>query len=197
MPYVRILMLCVAAALAIGLSGVGALAAVTGVEAASPQPAEGSLKPGLSVVYYRHMFRHVEEIPEWAKYREGKPGKPLHSLNYRTGLDPVLTSGAEDGVGAHIKGFIKFDTPGTYTFATQSNDGVRLFIGGKMILEDPDVHADRYSDPVEVEIKSAGWYPIEVLYFERKNTSTLQLYWLQPDDEEGSMALVPAEAYGY
>ncbi len=197
MPFLRYLKPLAPAMLVAGLTISGASAAVSGIEAASPQPADGSLKPGLSVVYYRHMFRNVDEIPDWAKYRDGKPGKPLHSLNYRTGLDTVLTSDGEDGVGAHIKGFIKFEAVGTYTFATHSNDGVRLSIGGKMILEDPDVHADRYSDPVEVEIGSAGWYPLEVLYFERKNTSTLQLFWLQPDDEEGSMSLVPAEVYGH
>ena len=44
-------------------------------------------------------------------------------------------------------------------------------------------------------IEEAGWYPITVLYFEKKNTSTLQLYWLKPTDEPGPMFIVPAESF--
>ena len=84
-----------------------------------------------------------------------------------------------------------------YIFAAQSNDGLSVDIGGKTVVYDPDVHADRYSQPVEVEIKTAGWYPLDVWYFERKNTSTLRLYWLKPDEEEGSMTIVPKDVFGH
>ena len=162
---------------------------------ASPQPA--SLKPGLKVGYYVRLFKTVEEIQDWAKYKDAFPGEPLHSLDYRSGIDTVLTSSMEDGVGAHITGFIRIDEAGTYAFAAQSNDGLSVDIGGTRVVYDPDVHADRYSQPVEVEIKTVGWYPVNVWYFERKNTSTLRLYWLKPDEEEGSMTIVPKEVFGH
>ena len=38
---------------------------------------------------------------------------------------------------------------------------------------------------------------LDLLYFERKGTSTLELYWKQPGDEDGGMALVPAEAFAH
>jgi len=172
-------------------------ATITDLALAQPQPAAGASSPGLSVRYYFSLFRDIEELISWQKYEKGKPGAALSALNYRSGEGNVLTSNIDDGVGAHIKGMIYLEDPGLYAFATQSNDGVRVSLGGKMIIDDPDVHADRYSDPVEVEIKSAGWYPIEVLYFERKVTSTLQLFWLLPDEEEGSMAVVPAEYFAH
>jgi hypothetical protein len=163
--------------------------------AASPQPA--SLTPGLKVGYYVKLFNTVEQIQDWAKYKDAYPGEPLPSLDYRSGTDTVLTSSMEDGVGAHITGFIRIDEIGTYSFAAQSNDGLSVDIGGTRVVYDPDVHADRYSQPVEVEIKTAGWYPIDVWYFERKNTSTLRLYWLLPDEEEGSMTIVPEGVFGH
>jgi hypothetical protein len=162
---------------------------------ASPQPA--ALKPGLKVHYYNNLFRTGEEVQSWAKARDGYPGEPLHSLDYRSGVDKVLTSSQEDGVGAHITGFIRFEEAGTYAIAAQSNDGLDVEIGGRTVVYDPDVHADRYSQPVEIEIKAPGWYPLDAWYFERKNTSTLRLYWLTPDEEEGSMAIIPKEAYGH
>ena len=162
---------------------------------ADPQPSD--LKPGLKVGYYSKLFRTVEELQEWAQYKDPFPGEPLPKLDYRTGIDKVLTSSLEDGVGAHITGFIRFDETGTYSIAAQSNDGLQVKIGGKVVVYDPDVHADRYSQPVEIEIKKAGWYPLDAWYFERKNTSTLRLYWLTPDEEEGSMTIIPSGFYGH
>ncbi len=181
----------------VALSTASRAAAITDLAPVQPQPAAGALSPGLSVHYYFSLFRDIEQLIDWQKYEKGKPGEPLPALNYRSGEGAVLTSTMDDGVGAHIQGMIHLAEPGLYAFATQSNDGVRVSLGGKMIINDPDVHSDRYSDPVEIEIKNAGWYAIEVMYFERKVTSTLQLYWLLPDEEEGSMAVVPPEAFAH
>ena len=79
-------------------------------------------------------------------------------------------------------------------FLVQSNDGVRLNIGGKQIFEDPDIHGDRFSPELYVNITDPGWYSIRVLYFERANSSTLELYWQEP---EGDVVFVPTEAFGH
>ena len=178
----------------IALTGFQAVADENPVPA-NPQPSK--LSSGLNVGYYVKLFKTVEELQDWAGSKDAYPGEALHSLNYRSGVDTVLTSSMEDGVGAHITGYIRIDEVGTYAFAAQSNDGLSVDIGGTRVVYDPDVHADRYSQPVEVEIKTAGWYPIDVWYFERKNTSTLRLYWLKPDEEEGSMTIVPKEVFGH
>jgi len=161
-----------------------------------PQPAADALKPGLAVRYYYNLFRYVDEIVEWKAYKDGKEGPPLPLLDSQAGAGLVLTSEADDGVGAEITGLIRFDQPGAWVFTANSNDGVRVEIGGMQILEDPDVHADRYSEFAEVTIEQPGWYPITVLYFERKNTSTLQLFWQSPGGQ-GTMPVVPAEAFAH
>ena len=162
-----------------------------------PQPAAASLAPGLEVVYYDAFFRHVDEIVEWKRYRDGKPGPTIPRLDYKVGDGTVLTSTASDGVGAEITGLIHLAKSGSYWFAVESNDGVRVTIGGARVLDDPDVHADRFSDPVEVYVTEPGWYPIHVLYFERKVTSTLRLHWQEPGDEATTMPVVPAEAFAH
>jgi len=165
------------------------------VKPASPQPAADSLKPGLAVTYYGVKLNSIEQFIEWMDYDKGKPGTPIPMLNYQVGAGPVLTSKATDLVGADITGFINFETSGTYTLMVQSNDGVRLTIGDKMIYEDPDVHADRFSDEIKLEISEPGWYPVRILYFEKKNTSTLELYWDPPGPEE--IDYVPASAFAH
>ncbi|MEK9660638.1 MAG: PA14 domain-containing protein [Alphaproteobacteria bacterium] len=171
-------------------------AEVGGLAPAKPQPAADALQPGLSVLYYWHKFSDTREITEIAEYRKGTPGEPIAMLDYWVGDGEVLTSGRTDFVGAHITGFIHLSKQGTYTFTTHSNDGIDLKIGGKQIVKDSGIHSDRYSDLVNVKIAEQGLYPLDLLYFERQVTSTLELYWLQPG-ESGQLNHVPAEAFAH
>jgi hypothetical protein len=77
--------------------------------------------------------------------------------------------------------------PGIYTFGFESNDGVRLEIEDYMVLEDPGVHSDQFSDLGMIQANAPGWYPITIRYFERKSTSTLRFYWLPPGGEPGTL----------
>ncbi|MZR30558.1 PA14 domain-containing protein [Sneathiella litorea] len=167
----------------------------TGLKPASPQPDPANLKPGLAVTYYGVKVNSIRELEENMGYMDGKPGTPLPMLNYQVGAGNVLTSNSNDMVGAIIKGFIKMEQPGRYVFMVHSNDGVWIAIGDKLIYEDPDVHADRFSDEIIVEISEPGWYPIHIKYFEKKNTATLELYWEAPG--HGEMDYVPAEAFSH
>ena len=167
------------------------------IMAADPQPADDQLEPGLAVRYYYHKFRHIDELIEWQDYKDGKPGPAIERLAYRVGQGTVLTSEGTDGVGAEITGLIRLDKAGTYAFALQSNDGVRLWVGGSQIVDDPDVHSDQFSPIGEVAVETPGWYAFKLLYFERKNTSTLELYWRQPGEPPGTMPLVPAEVLAH
>ena len=175
------------------ISGTAGLAWAAGPAPADPQPNGTALKDGLAVKYYFAKYNHIRELETWMKYKKGKPGDPIPKLDYKVDSGPVLTSGVEDLVGAHITGYIGFDAPGTYRFQVTSNDGVRISLGGVEIYQDPDVHPDRTSDPIAVEIGQAGWYPLEVLYFEKKNTSTIELRWSPPGGSD--FDFVPASAF--
>ena len=170
--------------------------AVSGLTPLSAQPKRADLQPGLGVTYYFGIFNLVDEITEFARIEPGVLGPAIPVLDYKVGSGEVLTSGRADGVGADIRGLINFPAAGTYVLALQSNDGVRLEIGGTQIFSDPAVHADRFSKLVPIEIVTPGWYPMSILYFENRNTSTLQLYWSRPGDEAG-LTLVPADAFAH
>ncbi len=164
-------------------------------KALDPQPVEDELQAGLSVKYYYDFYRLISELEKKVAKSEGKGGPPIMAIDSSVGAGKVLTSKRDDGVGAHIQGLIHLDKPGIYTFMAQSNDGLRVEIGGEKIIEDPDVHKDHFSEPGGFMIDQAGWYPISILYFERRGTSTLELYWRPPGDESNSMHLVPAKAF--
>jgi hypothetical protein len=154
---------------------------------AKPQPTPEQLVPGLAVGYSYGYVQSLREI----RSPGSRDGEPLKQLNH-AGDGNVLTSTYVEGVQADIKGFIKLDAPGAWVFKVMSNDGVRVTLGGKKILEDDFVHSDRMSKPATVEVKEPGWYELHVLYFQRKGTYALELHWQKPDGKE---EVVPPEAY--
>lgn len=172
-------------------------AAAGEVDPASPQPKASQLKPGLAVFYSFNFVRAIKWMLYYTRDKKGEPGAPLPQLNYKTGIGNVLSSDRADGVMATIEGYIKLAKPGPYIFKANLNDGLRVTIGGKRILNDPkwDVLGDRMTPPVTVQIKKPGWYKLKVLYFERKGTSTLQLFWQPPG--AGSASIVPAEVFAH
>ena len=173
------------------------LGVFSGLKPLREQPASSTLGQGLIPTYYFSIFNLVDEIDEVAKLEPGVVGRPaIPALDYKVGSGEVLTSGRTDGVGANIKGLINFPEAGRYTMSLESNDGVRMEIGGLRIFSDPGVHADRYSRPVFIDIAIPGWYPLSLLYFEKRNTATLQLFWTRPS-EEGGLKLVPADAFAH
>ncbi len=184
----------IVAAVAAWLTGIPAADAgsFSDLKPVEPQPAADAVQPGLAVLYVFEKVRHVDAIENASG---GSPGEPLPKLDYQSGGGKVLTSNLSDRVGAKISGFINIPEPGRWLMATQSNDGVRVKLAGQVIIEDPDVHADQFSENAELNIAEAGWYELAVTYFERENTATLQLYWQRPGASE--FEIVPAEAFAY
>lgn len=170
-------------------------AEISGLKLASPQPKK--TQPGLAVTYWFMQVRSVKEMKYWMQDK-GNVGAPLPMLNYRSGRDNVLSSNKPDGVMAAVAGFIKFDPAGTYKIWMRNNDGAVLRIGGETVINDGEWHArgDVLNGPVDVAISKPGWYPLEIHYFERKGTSTLELFWLPPG-ASGEMTHVPAEALAH
>jgi hypothetical protein len=165
---------------------------LSGLKPAEPQPSAEQLAPGLAVGYVYGRFNHLKEFATM----KFQPGKPLAHLDHRMGDGAVLGTKERDQVGALITGFIRFDKAGTYGFDVTSNDGVRVEIGGKLLYEDPTVHSDDTSDRIDVKIEQPGWYPIRILYFEKKGTATLVLRRVE-GEAKGKLAPVPAAAFAH
>lgn len=165
---------------------------VPAVAPADPQPDAAALKDGLAVRYYFAKFTHIDNLEAWMHSDDGIAGTPLPNLDYQMGGGNVLTTTSADLVGAHITGFIQFAEAGVYELKITSNDGVRLTVGGQMAFEDPEIHADTASPPLAVTIDVPGWYPLDILYYEKKGTAALKLQWKKPG--ESAFSTVPATA---
>ena len=95
-------------------------------------------------------------------------------------------------MGAHITGFLLLEEPGTYRFQVTNNDGVRVHLGGARIHDDPRTGPARTSDPIPVEVTEPGFYDLEIWYFEKRGTATLELLWSAPGGN--SFAEIPTSA---
>ncbi len=164
-----------------------------------PQPdAAAGLKPGLAVVYYPGFSaRHLDLLPDEASFlsTKGIRGQPIPYLNHRFGGAPIFGSGCNSMVGMRMNGWLFLEAAGTYLFQALSNDGVRVMLGGLLILDDPLQHGDQLSNAAPVAIQTPGWYPIRVEYFQRKGTATLEFHWRPPGAP--AFSPVPAEVLAH
>lgn len=156
---------------------------------------DSGLKPGLKPAYYFAELRNLRDADGWMKSGKARSGPPVLALDYANVGGSVLTTKPTDFVLADMVGYLKFDQPGTYIFKVLSNDGVAIWLDGEEIFRDADVHADRESSPFEVKVAQAGWHPLRVLYFERKGTSSLRVWW-QPPGVSG-LSVIPASHYAH
>lgn len=113
-------------------------------------------------------------------------------------IDPTIdfdwgTGAPVDGVGADAfavrwTGELTVPAAGTYAFAPDADDGVRLWVGGQRIVDvwTPGVHTP---DWVDVDLP-AGPVPIKLTYFEKTGPAHVTLRWRRPD---GTDEVVPSE----
>ena len=160
-----------------------------------PQPDQAVLKPGLTVRYFYKKTRSLKTIPSESSAEKGKAGPPILIIDHQFGRQEVFDSGVNRLVMLRMKGVLHLPETGTYGFRALSNDGVRVYLGGQLIISDPRWHSDRCSHPAEVKIDQPGWYEFTLEYFQRKGTAALRLYWQPPGTE--TLSIVPAEAYAH
>jgi hypothetical protein len=160
------------------------------------QAPESNLQAGLAVFYLDRFFTHINRMPAIDAIRaKGRPGEPIDRLDHRFGRGEVFDSGRQQGVGMLIEGWLRFPLAGQYQIKARSNDGVRVHIDDTVVIDDPTKHSDRFSEETAVEITSPGWYLLTILYFQKKGTATLELYWKKPAST--TFEIIPAEVYAH
>jgi len=189
----------VAALMLIGVAGCQTmtLAPPTGgnvaIAPANPAPDEQVLKPGLAVDYSNIIANKISDVETAGR---GKPGTPLPHLNWPTaGGGAVMTSNYAIHVAARIEGYMKFPESGRYELRILSNDGVHMALGGITVLSDPGVHVSRLAGPTVVTITQTGWYKLEMQYFQKDGSATLELHWRRPG--QADFEAVPGEMFAH
>jgi len=114
---------------------------IAGLALGTPSRAADPTNKGLAVAYTFGDFADVSQVVDRAMNGKPNPGKPVLSLDQRGNEGKkVLTSNQHKFVGAILTGYVKFPQAGTYQLSMRTNDGTRIEIDGKVVLEDGDAH---------------------------------------------------------
>ena len=86
--------------------------------------------------------------------------------------------GRGDYWSVDIQGYIYIPSNGTYWFQTYSDDGVRLKVDGKTVVNNWTLHGPTYNYG-QVNL-TTGWKPIQLQMYEWGGGTVLQLKWRPP-----------------
>lgn len=92
---------------------------------------------------------------------------------------------------ARFAGAINAPKAGKYTFYVTSDDGARLYVGGKQVVDNDGIHpASEKKGTVEL---AAGSHPFVVTFFQGSNEAVLKVEWQGPGIKRSE---IPADALG-
>jgi GH43 family beta-xylosidase len=111
------------------------------------------------------------------------------TVDFDWSKDAPMPMVAREWFSARWTGEISIATEETVTFETSSDDGVRLFIDDKPIIDNWTGHFTAV-DKGTVAL-TAGWHKIRLDYFQFDIGATIQLFWSSPAIPR---AIVPASA---
>jgi hypothetical protein len=67
-----------------------------------------------------------------------------------------------------------------YTFSTLSDDGVRLYVNGQLVINDWTYHSATTDTSAPIQLVAGQKYAIEMDYFEGGGAAVAKLYWSSP-----------------
>lgn len=113
-------------------------------------------------------------------------GKPAGRA---TTISAKIPGTRQNGWAARFTGAVKVPRDGRYTFILSSDDGSRLYVGGKQLINNDGVHANTEKRG-QVEL-TAGTHPFAVTYFQGAGEAELKVEWAGPGMRRQA---IPADA---
>ncbi len=93
-----------------------------------------------------------------------------------------------------LEGFIKIEEEGNYVFVLNSDDGSKLFLGGKPILDNNGLHTADNAKTFALPMKE-GFYPFRLEYFQKGGEKSLNMLYVTPGSSSPSP--IPLELLFY
>lgn len=110
----------------------------------------------------------------------------------QTRVDPTVdfdwgTGNPAPGIGnddfaVRWSGMLQAPETGNYIFSTQSDDGVRLWINGNLVINNWTLHAPTWNDSAPIHLDAGQRYEVRMELFERGGFAVGRFYWRKPSD---------------
>lgn len=104
-------------------------------------------------------------------------GNPDGSVNNVWGLGGPGGLADTDTWSARLTGEIRLPSAGTYSFKAFSDDGLRVFIDDKMIIDDWSLGAKWRAGIVNIDAAADSWHRIRVDYYDNTGNAQIDLQW--------------------
>ena len=139
--------------------------------------------------YWSPATSHATRLGEidWAKFGEVSI---VSDLSWEITNDPFYEDGPRDYFGVRFVGLIDIDQAGRWTFGLGSDAGARMFIDGRLVVNDDANHSFRFGTG-QIDL-TPGYYPFEVRYIERNYSQGLVATWRSPGGYE---QVIPRSAF--
>ncbi|MFY9234142.1 MAG: alpha-L-fucosidase [Fimbriimonadaceae bacterium] len=133
----------------------------------------------------------LAEYPgNWDKLPDFSNLKP-RSSTIATQIGPAGAGGTmEEFVARRYTGFISVPESDAYLFSLTSDDGARLWIDGKLVVDNDGLHSS--DTKTGVAPLAAGYHSIEIAWFNKTGGAALELKWARSGKKS---EVVPAKAY--
>ena len=139
-------------------------------EKVTPQSATtiSSTSPGLNYSVYEGEW---SSLPDFSSLQSAASGV-IKSVD-------ISSKQGSDNYGFVFDGLIKVPVDGIYNFYISSDDGSKLFIDDKMLIDNDGLHG--MTEKGNQEPLQKGFHKIKVLFFERSGGDDLRVEWKGPD----------------
>ncbi|HEY0743867.1 MAG TPA: family 16 glycoside hydrolase [Chryseosolibacter sp.] len=147
--------------------------------------------PGLAVSVYKidNFTQDFYQLPKQydPMYTAVAPG--VHFSVELTKDNPEIN----ESVLMHFKGFLNIEEEDNYVIRLISDDGSRMWIDGKLQIDNDGFHGPQPRD-AEMILKK-GKHPVEIIYYQGLAGYALSLQWAKHGD--GKFSVIPEEALGH
>ncbi len=126
-------------------------------------------KNGINYDYFEGKWM---KLPDYRKLPVVKSG-----TIFEFGLDKIIPT--KDEFGVSFYGFLQIDKTGEYEFIIRSNDGTKLYLNNKLVINHDGPHGADIEKSGKIKLE-AGKHPVKLDYFQAGGGLFLQLEYAGP-----------------
>jgi hypothetical protein len=126
---------------------------------------------GLSYRFYRDTW---DKLPDFAAY------KPEAEGTVAQGFFSLAPASRPQAIGLVFEGKLRVPADGEYSFFSESSDGLRLTVDGKVVLDRPGKGRQKGEGKAKL---AAGLVPVRLEYFNGDGAPALSVAWAGPGFE--------------
>ncbi len=104
------------------------------------------------------------------------------TVNFDWGSGSPAPGIGSDDFAVRWDGMVEAPQTGAYVFSTQSDDGVRLWINGALVIDNWTLHGPTWDDSAQINLVAGQRYVLRMEMFERGGGAVARLYWRKPSD---------------